>query len=98
MYTQDALNEVKPDIEALVSSWKEATTNNRYVSAKEKKHFEQDCYTCSECRQSPFSMRIGEPVMITKPRFTKNATNNNQEVTDDVDSLNDAIEQALMSV
>lgn len=98
MYTQDALDEVKPDIEALVSSWKEATMNNRYVSAKEKKHFEQDCYTCSECRQSPFSMRIGEPVMITKPRFAKNATNNSQEVTADVDSLNNAIEQALMSV
>jgi hypothetical protein len=68
-YTQDALNELKGDVEAWVKIWWQRQQEKRYVSAKEKDGWHQKCFTCSECRFCPFSTKPGEPVMVAGPRF-----------------------------
>jgi hypothetical protein len=40
---------------------------------KGEERFEQQCYTCQECRFAPFSTNPGQPVLITKPRFSNGA-------------------------
>lgn len=78
-YPQAALDERKEVLNKLVATWKKAVDTNTFVSAKAKKGFEQDCYTCQECRQAPFSTIPGKPVMVDKPRFAKNAVQQNVE-------------------
>lgn len=68
-YTQESLDELKPDVEAWVQIWWQRQAEKHYISAKEKAGWNQKCFTCSECRFSPFSMRPGEPVMVAGPRF-----------------------------
>lgn len=70
-YTQDVLDELKPDVRAWLVLWHEAMKNNRFVSAKAKSGYDQKCFTCSECRFCPFSMKPGEAVKVDGPRFGK---------------------------
>lgn len=71
-YTQEALNELKPDVEAWAQIWWQRQQDSKYISAKEKEGWHQKCFTCSECRFCPFSIRPGEPVMVAGPRFAAN--------------------------
>lgn len=72
-YTQESIDELKPDVEAWITLWAKAKETGQYVSAKERKGMNQECYTCQECRNCPFSLKPGQPVLVTKPRFaTKN--------------------------
>lgn len=71
-YTQEALNELKPDVEAWAQIWWQRQQDSKYISAKEKEGWHQKCFTCSECRFCPFSVRPGEPVMVAGPRFAAN--------------------------
>lgn len=73
IYSQESLDEVKPDVEAWVKLWKKAVETNTFVSAKAKKGFEQECYTCTECRFAPFSKNPGQPVLISQARFANKA-------------------------
>lgn len=73
-YSQSSLDELKIDVEAWVKIWWQRQQEGRYVSAKEKHGWHQECFTCSDCRFSPFSMKPGEPVMVTGPRFGKGDT------------------------
>lgn len=68
-FTQEALDELKPDVEAWVQIWWQRQQAGTYISAKEKEGWNQKCFTCSECRFCPFSTRPGEPVMVAGPRF-----------------------------
>jgi hypothetical protein len=68
-YHQSALDELKPDIYAWMQIWKMSYHGNKFTSAKEKYGMEQKCFTCTECRNSPFSMTPGQPVIISAPRF-----------------------------
>lgn len=68
-YTQAALDELKPDVNAWLKIWDNAMITNNFVSAKEKHGMQQKCFTCSKCRFCPFSAKPGEPVMINGPRF-----------------------------
>jgi hypothetical protein len=68
-YSQESLDELKPDVEAWIALWQKAKETNTFVSAKERKGMKQECYTCQECRNCPFSMKPGQPVMVTEPRF-----------------------------
>lgn len=68
-YTQESLDDLKPDVEAWVQKWNHAMTNNDFKSDKELNGIEQNCFKCSQCRISPFSMKIGEPFIVSKPRF-----------------------------
>lgn len=72
-YTQEALDELKPDVEAWAQIWWQRVQTGEFISAKEKDGWHQDCFTCSECRFCPFSTRPGEPVMVAGPRFDKNS-------------------------
>lgn len=72
-YTQRALDELKPDVEAWVQKWQQAITHNTYISDKQKNGMKQNCFKCSKCRICPFSIKHGEPVLIDAPRFEKNA-------------------------
>lgn len=69
-YTQRAIDELKPDVKAWMDLWMNAMATRQFVSAKEKSGMEQKCFTCSACRLSPFSKRLGEPVLIDGPRFS----------------------------
>lgn len=71
-YDQSALDELKPDVEAWAQMWKQRIDSGTYISAKEKHGLNQKCFTCSECRFCPFSVKPGEPVPVTGPRFAKN--------------------------
>jgi len=73
-YTQASLDELKVDVEAWVKIWWQRQQEKRYVSAKEKHGWHQKCFTCSECRFCPFSMKPGEPVMVAGPRFGEGGT------------------------
>ena len=68
-YTQDSLNELKPDVEAWLKIWWDRQQSGNYISAKAKHGWHQKCFTCSECRFAPFSNKPGEPVMVSGPRF-----------------------------
>lgn len=68
-YTQAALDELKGDVELWARVWWERQQQGRYISAKEKHGWNQDCFTCSECRFCPFSMKPGEPVIVNSHRF-----------------------------
>ena len=72
-YSQPALDELKPDVEAWIQIWWNHHQARQYISAKAKHGWHQDCYTCSECRFCPFSMKPGEPVMVSGKRFDSNA-------------------------
>lgn len=92
-YEQSVLDELKVDVEGWVRLWWDRQTTNSYVSAKEKHGWHQDCYTCSECRFCPFSMKPGDPVMISGPRFEKNGrtpAETNESLPDEV-STADAV-------
>lgn len=69
-FPQDALDERKEVLNDLVVRWKKAVDTNTFISAKVKKGFEQECYTCQECRQAPFSKVPGQAVMVAKARFS----------------------------
>lgn len=71
-FTQEALNELKPDVEAWAQIWWQRVQANEYISAKAKDGWHQKCFTCSECRFCPFTTRPGEPVMVAGPRFESN--------------------------
>lgn len=71
-YTQESLDEIKPDVAAWTDLWWKAVKTKTFVSAKRKLGMDQKCYTCSECRFCPFSTNPGEPVLISGPRFKKN--------------------------
>lgn len=68
-YTDEALNELKGDVWAWAHIWMDRMKTGKFISAKEKDGMKQKCFTCSECRFCPFSMKPGEPVMINGPRF-----------------------------
>lgn len=68
-YTQEALDELKPDVWAWARIWYAAAQANKWTSAKEKDGWHQKCFTCTECRFCPFSARPGEPVVVAQPRF-----------------------------
>lgn len=72
-YSQEALDELKGDVEAWAVLWDRAVKTKTFVSSKEKFGWDQKCYTCSECRFCPLSRKPGEPVMVTGPRFRKDA-------------------------
>lgn len=70
-YSQASLNELKGDVEAWAGIWwSRQSAGQRYISAKEKQGWHQTCFTCSECRFCPFSLKPGEPVMVTEARFS----------------------------
>ena len=71
-YTQEALDELKPDVWAWARLWLGASTSRKWVSAKEKDGMGQKCFTCTECRFCPFSVRPGDPVVVAAPRFETN--------------------------
>lgn len=73
-YKQEVLDDLKVDVEAWVKIWWQRQQEKRYVSAKEKHGWHQKCFTCSECRFCPFSMKPGEPVMVAGPRFGEGGT------------------------
>jgi len=72
VYTQEALDELKGDVEQWAQIWQQAMKNNNFVSAKQKNGWDQKCYTCSDCRFCPLSKKAGEAVVVTSPRFKKN--------------------------
>lgn len=79
-YSQGALDEIKPDIEAWVKLWKSVMERQVFISAKVKSGINQKCFTCTECRFAPFSVSPGQPVLIDKPRFSFNeAVTSNSE-------------------
>lgn len=71
-YTQEALDELKSDVRMWMKLWRNAMENNDFVSDKQKRGLQQECFTCSDCRFCPFSLKPGEPVMISKARFGGN--------------------------
>lgn len=71
-FTQDALDELKSDVEAWAQIWWQRVQAGEYISAKAKDGWHQKCFTCSECRFCPFTTRPGEPVMVAGPRFESN--------------------------
>lgn len=71
-FTQEALNELKPDVEAWAQIWWQQVQTGEFVSAKEKDGWHQKCFTCSECRFCPFSTHPGSPVIVAGPRFESN--------------------------
>lgn len=73
-YPQSALEERKVELNKLVAAWKKATDTKTFVSAKQKKGFDQECYTCQECRLAPFSKIPGQAVLVEAPRFGGKAT------------------------
>lgn len=87
-YSQESLDELRVDVEAWVKIWWAGQQAKKYVSAKEKHGWHQKCFTCSDCRFSPFSMKPGEPVMVTGPRF--GAVDTPAPLTDDI-STADAV-------
>lgn len=72
-YPQEELDTRLPQLHALCVKLVEARASGKFVSEKEKKGLDQKCFKCTECRFCPFSNNPGEPVLITKPRFGKNA-------------------------
>lgn len=68
-YTQRALDELKPDVEAWVQKWHHAITNNDFRSDKEKNGINQTCFKCSQCRLCPFAKKPGEPFIVDEARF-----------------------------
>jgi len=89
-YTQASLDELKGDVEAWVQLWWAGQQSGKYVSAKEKHGWHQKCYTCSECRFCPFSMKPGDPVMVAGPRFESKGVPAPQVLSDEV-STADAV-------
>ena len=89
-YTQAALDELKPDVEAWVRIWWERQQTKKYVSAKEKSGWHQKCFTCSECRFCPFSTRPGDPVVVNGPRFTSEG--DAAPLVDDISTADAALE------
>lgn len=79
-YTQPALDELKPDVEKWLMLWYKAMQTKTFVSAKEKLGYEQQCFTCTECRFCPFSKKPGEAVIVNGPRFSKENNSNSQPV------------------
>lgn len=69
VYSQEALDELWPDILEWMKFWQKSMQMNKFVSSKEKLGMEQKCFTCSECRFCPFSRKPGEAVLIIGPRF-----------------------------
>lgn len=88
-YTQERLDELKPDVWAWARLWYEASKTGRYVSAKEKDGWHQKCFTCTECRFCPFSARPGEPVVVAGPRFE---TSSPASIVDDLSTADAALE------
>lgn len=74
-YTQAAIDDIKKDVEDWVKKWKNAVETNTFVSSKAKFSMKQDCFTCMECSQAPFSLVPGQPVLISEPRFARNSNN-----------------------
>lgn len=70
-FSDNVLDDILPDIEEWSRRWFAAVKNQTFVSAKAKEGFKQECYSCSECRNCPFSIVPGQPVMINAPRFDK---------------------------
>lgn len=69
-YTQASLDELQPNIWEWARYWKaNALDQGIYVSDKAKRGWNQECFTCTECRLSPFSNKVGEPVLVSGPRF-----------------------------
>jgi hypothetical protein len=79
-YTQESLDELKPDVRAWCKIWQQAVAKNNFISAKQKSGMEQKCFICSECRFCPFSIKHGEPVMVSRPRFGGNVNEEKLEV------------------
>lgn len=73
VYTQAALDELKPDVLSWMRIWYGAQRSGKYISSKEIHGMNQKCYTCSNCRFCPLSPKAGEPVLVDKPRFDKGA-------------------------
>lgn len=71
-YEQAALDELKPDVLAWMKLWMTAIGQNKWTSAKEKHGYDQKCFTCSECRFCPFSLKPGDAVVVSGPRFKLN--------------------------
>lgn len=69
LFTQKALDEIAPDIEAWIQKWDMAMKNKIFVSDKQKNGMDQSCFTCSDCRFCPLSQKPGDPVVINQPRF-----------------------------
>ncbi len=63
-----------------------ARATNEFVSDKQKNGLNQTCFKCSECRFCPFSVKPGEPVLITGPRFKKGGTVTQESIGNDIDS------------
>lgn len=90
-YDQASLDELKPDVEAWVQIWWQRQQEKRYISAKEKHGWHQKCFTCSECRFCPFSLKPGEPVKVTGPRFESKGVPA-QPLTDDISTAEAVLE------
>ncbi len=69
LYSQESIDELKPDVEAWVKLWKQAVQTKKFISAKAKNGINQTCFTCQECRFAPFSSVPGQPFLVTKSRF-----------------------------
>lgn len=85
-YTQDAIDELKPDVDQWVVKWDSAMKTRIFISDKAKNGMKQTCFKCSQCRHCPFSNIPGDPVMISAPRFgdtyTAKPTITSQESTE----------------
>jgi hypothetical protein len=72
VYSQESLDELKPDIKQWMHLWMVAMKSKTFISSKAKNGMKQDCYTCSECRFCPFAQKPGDAVIVSGPRFSKN--------------------------
>lgn len=90
-YRQEIIDELKPDVRAWEQLWMQAMKSGKFVSDKEKRGMDQKCFTCNDCRFSPFSMKPGEPVMISGPRFGKMVEGQNSPATSAEFSTADAV-------
>ena len=72
-YSQNVLSDLDPDIIEWRKRWSHAIQTNTFVSNKVKNGWNQDCFTCIECRTQPFSKTPGQPVEVMQPRFEHTA-------------------------
>jgi len=70
-YSQETIDDLKVDVWAWAKLWQTASQSRTWRSAKEKEGWHQKCFTCTECRFCPFSVRPGDPVMVNGPRLDK---------------------------
>lgn len=89
-YTQEALDDLWPDVLAWIHLWQVAMKTGEFKSAKEKDGMNQKCFTCSECRFCPLSKKAGEPVMVSGPRFGK--SDENVPITQDLTTADAVLE------